>query len=76
LEVVLASRARELGESHPDTLRTRHNMAFAYRRAGRVAEAVPMYEAVLAGLTAVLGSGHPDTVLARENLARVKGTAE
>ena len=40
LEQTLADRERVLGADHPDTLRTRNNLATAYRDAGRAAEAI------------------------------------
>jgi hypothetical protein len=38
-EAVLADRRRVLGDDHPDTLTSRHNLACAYQSAGRLAEA-------------------------------------
>ena len=36
---------REVGDDHPDTLRTRNNLVGAYRWAGRLKEAIGEYQA-------------------------------
>jgi tetratricopeptide repeat protein len=74
-EAVLADRERVLGGSHPDTLITRHNLAFAYEAAGQLAKAIEYYQVALAGMERVLGAGHPHTVTARKNLERVRSEA-
>ena len=43
-EETLADRERVLGPDHPDTLVSQNNLADAYQEAGRVAEAIPLYE--------------------------------
>ena len=58
-----------LGEDHPDTLASRNNLAHAYESAGRLGEAIPLYEQVLADTRRVLGEDHPDTLASRNNLA-------
>jgi len=75
LEAVLADRERLLGESHPDTLASRNNLAHAYRATGRVAEAVLMLEATLAEMERVLGPDHPDMTLVRKNLQVARSEA-
>ncbi|MFC0567396.1 tetratricopeptide repeat protein, partial [Plantactinospora siamensis] len=60
---------RVLGEEHPNTLRSRNNLAYAYRAAGRLGEAIPLYEATLVARERVLGEEHPDTLASRNNLA-------
>ena len=57
------------GSDHPDTLITRNNLAVAYYSAGRLAEAIELYERVLADQERVLGPDHPDTLKTRNNLA-------
>jgi hypothetical protein len=57
------------GASHPDTLSAWTNLAYAYRSAGRTAEAIPMYERTLADRERLLGADHPDTKVVRKNLA-------
>jgi tetratricopeptide (TPR) repeat protein len=68
-EATLADRVRVLSSDHPDTLRSRNNLAYAYESAGRVDEAVGLFEAVLGDCERVLGSDHPDTLMSRNNLA-------
>ena len=58
-----------LGEDHPDALASRHNLAGAYEGAGRLGEAIALYEQVLTDRTRVLGEDHPDTLTSRHNLA-------
>ena len=58
-----------LGEDHPDTLASRSNLAVAYVSAGRLAEAIALYEQVLTDRTRILGEDHPDTLTSRNNLA-------
>ncbi|KOV64280.1 hypothetical protein ADL01_28150, partial [Streptomyces sp. NRRL WC-3618] len=58
-----------LGDTHPDTLRSRNNLASAYRAAGDPGRAIPLLEATLAQREQVLGDTHPDTLRSRNNLA-------
>ena len=58
-----------LGPDHPDTLASRNNLAGAYESAGRLDEAITLYEQVLADRTHILGPDHPDTLATRNNLA-------
>ena len=58
-----------LGADHPDTLTSRHNLAAAYEAAGRLGEAIPLFEQTLADRERVLGPDHPDTLASRNNLA-------
>ena len=60
---------RVLGADHPSTLAARFNLAYAYESAGRLGEAIPLYEQVLAGYERVLGADHRDTLISRNNLA-------
>jgi tetratricopeptide (TPR) repeat protein len=60
---------RVLGADHPGTLAARFNLAYAYESAGRLDQAIPLYEQVLAGYERVLGGDHPDTLISRNNLA-------
>ena len=43
-EETLADRERVLGPDHPDTLKSRNNLASAYQEAGRTAEAMSLHE--------------------------------
>jgi hypothetical protein len=69
----LADCERVRGTDHPDTLRSRNNLAMAYRAAGRTAEAIPLLERTLADRERMLGADHPDTSAARKDLAALTG---
>jgi hypothetical protein len=51
---------------------SRGDLASAYGSAGRVGEAIGLYEATLADCERVLGSDHPTTVIVRDNLAAAR----
>jgi len=59
-----------LGYGHAQSALARDRLADAYAIAGRLAEALPVFEATLADREAALGPQHPDTVAARLNAAR------
>ncbi|RSM75572.1 Nephrocystin-3, partial [Streptomyces sp. WAC 01325] len=58
-----------LGDTHPDTLTSRNNLAHAYYAARDLGRAIPLFEAALAQREQVLGDTHPDTLTSRNNLA-------
>ena len=58
-----------LGPDHADTLTSRNNLAYAYQGAGRLDQAITLYEETLADSARVLGDDHPDTLASRNNLA-------
>ena len=58
-----------LGPDHPGTLASRNNLAGAYESAGRLGEAILLYEQVAADRVRVLGDNHPQTLTSRNNLA-------
>ena len=58
-----------LGPDHPSTLASRNNLAYAYRDAGRLDEAIALYEQTLEDSTRILGPHHPNTLISRNNLA-------
>jgi tetratricopeptide (TPR) repeat protein len=58
-----------LGADHPDTLTARNNLAYSYDKAGRLDQAIPLYEQALADRERVLGADHPDTLASVNNLA-------
>ena len=58
-----------LGPDHPDTLASRHNLAYAYQSAGRLGEAVILYEKLFSDRTRILGPNHRDTLASCNNLA-------
>lgn len=55
-----------------DTLGSRNDLAGAYRSAGRLDQAITLYEQTLAACERVLGSEHPTTNIARDNLAAAR----
>ena len=58
-----------LGDRHRLTLSSRASLAGSYRAAGRIPEAIALYERVLADRVEVLGDRHPDTLASRSGLA-------
>jgi serine/threonine protein kinase len=75
LERARATRERELGADHPDTLTTLNNLAMAFRDAGRLPEAITLLEQVRAAQEQKLGADHPDTLATLNNLAGAYFTA-
>jgi tetratricopeptide (TPR) repeat protein len=65
----LTDRERVLGPTHPDTLASRNNLAYAYTSAGRLDDALPLLEQNLTDSERVLGPNHPDTLASRNNFA-------
>ena len=57
-----------LGPHHPDTLASRNSLAGAYRAAGRLDEAITLYEQVFSGRSRVLGPDHRSTLTSRDHL--------
>ena len=60
---------RTLGPNHPHTLALRGNLANAYQTAGRLEQAISLYEQALADCERILGPDHPHTLTSRNNLA-------
>ena len=58
-----------LGPDHPSTLASRNNLAGAHESAGRLGQAIALYEQTLADRLRILGPDHPDTLASRNNLA-------
>ena len=69
---MLAERERVLGADHPDTLTVRNNLAVAYYSAGRLAEAIDVWEELLPDCQRVLGLEHPLTKQVEKNLEAAK----
>jgi tetratricopeptide (TPR) repeat protein len=65
-----AASSQLLGYGHPQSALARERLADAYAASGRLAEALPVFEAALADREATDGLHHPDTVTARLNVAR------
>jgi hypothetical protein len=72
---VVAIHKRTLGEEHPDTLGSMHNLASSYGEAGRRQEALQLTETVVAARKRTLGEEHPDTLSSMNNLAISYGQA-
>jgi RNA polymerase sigma factor (sigma-70 family) len=68
-EPLTADLERLLGPDHPDTLNSRNSLAAAYLAAGRVADAIPLFEQTQVVLQRQLGPDHPDTLTSQNNLA-------
>jgi tetratricopeptide (TPR) repeat protein len=66
---LVADRERILGDTHPDTMGSRNELAVAYQAAGRLQEAIPLFERALTDAERILGGTHPDTMTIRNNLA-------
>jgi Tetratricopeptide repeat len=64
-----------LGPGHPDTLVTRHELAYWTGEAGDAAGARDQCAALLPMIERVLGPGHPATLTTRSNLATWTGEA-
>jgi RNA polymerase sigma factor (sigma-70 family) len=68
-EPLTADLERLLGPDRPDTLNSRNSLAAAYLAAGRVADAIPLFEQTLVVLEGQLDPDHPDTLTLQNNLA-------
>ncbi|TKK91406.1 tetratricopeptide repeat protein [Herbidospora galbida] len=66
---------RVLGGDHPDALQFRNNLAYAYREAGDLGRAVPLYEQTLADCERILGTDHPTTKIVRDNVVAARQQA-
>ena len=60
---------RVLGEAHPDTLKSRNNLALVYQNQGRYDDAERLYLETLEIKERVLGKDHPHTANTMGNLA-------
>jgi tetratricopeptide (TPR) repeat protein len=69
LERVVELRRTMLGVDHPDTLRSRRDLAMAYLTIGRTTEAIELLKATLGVGEAELGSDSSETLATRSNLA-------
>ena len=66
---------KALDPDHPNTLASRDNLAYAYQTAGRLHEAIPLFEQNFEDRTRILGRHHPHTLTSRNNLAYAYQTA-
>ena len=58
-----------LGPDHSDTLASRNNLATAYQDAGKLDEAITLFERNLKDFECIQEPNHPDTLTSRNNLA-------
>ena len=68
-EPLAADLDRLLGPDHPDTLNSRNSLAAAYLAAGRIGEAIPLFERILAMRQRMLGPDDSETLISQNNLA-------
>ena len=73
---LLPDRERVLGPDHPDTLTTRHNVAYWTGVRGNIAEALRLFKELLADRERILGPDHPDTLTTRHNIAYLAARSE
>ena len=66
---MMKERIKRLGENHPFTLTTMHNLASTYRRVGKLEKAENLELKVLEVRKANYGEEHPDTVSTMNSLA-------
>lgn len=57
----MEARKRTLGEEHPDTLGSMHNLAVRLSKVGQRQEALQLTELVVEANKRTLGEEHPDT---------------
>ena len=72
---LLDAQQRILGADHPNTLRTRGNLASLLGEAGQVEEASAQFRELLDAQQRILGADHPNTLGTRGNLASLVGKA-
>ncbi|MGX9890320.1 tetratricopeptide repeat protein, partial [Streptomyces sp. NPDC002276] len=70
IEDTLARRRRTLGDDHPDTLQSAHNLAITLYSLRQYAAAAQLLEDVRNHHRRTLGDDHPDTADATHNLAK------
>ncbi|WP_169806473.1 tetratricopeptide repeat protein [Actinomadura latina] len=68
-EGILTAFKGAKGEDHPDTLASASKLASAYQDAGRIQEAINLYESTLDSMRRVLGEDHADTLASASKLA-------
>jgi tetratricopeptide (TPR) repeat protein len=72
LEIVVETNKRTLGEEHPNTLRSIHDLAISYGELGRRQEALQLLETVVEASKRTLGEKHPDMLTSMHNLTTMK----
>ena len=74
-ETAAAGLERTLGPDHANTLSWLDNLALAYRDAGKLPDAIALFERVREAMIAQLGPDHPTTLKTLNNLAGAYWTA-
>jgi serine/threonine protein kinase/lipopolysaccharide biosynthesis regulator YciM len=69
LERALQLHTEQLGIDHPDTLKSKNNLAVLYWDQGKYDLAEQHFKEVLDALTTQRGADHPDTLTSKNNLA-------
>ncbi len=72
---LLPDRERVLGRDHPDTLRTRNNIAHWTGRVGEAREALRLFAELRLDMERVLGRDHPDTLRTQETIKLLQSAA-
>ena len=67
----METKKRVLGEEHPDTLTTMHNLACTYQAMDRWSEAESLEALVVEKSKRVIGESHPHTLINTECLAQI-----
>jgi tetratricopeptide (TPR) repeat protein len=73
-ESLLASRERDLGLGHPDTIAAREQLASAYTDVGRLDDGIEIHKRALAECERVLGTDDPMTLRVRHSVAEALWT--
>ena len=68
-EILVADCVRLLGEDHPETVRARKALAYAYQAARNLEMAIPLFERTLTDSERVLGADATETLNAGNELA-------
>lgn len=71
MEEVVNLEKVKLGEDHPGTLSSMHNLVLIYSEAGQLSEALELMEEVLILQKRKLGTTHPDTLSSMYGLANL-----
>jgi tetratricopeptide (TPR) repeat protein len=69
-EQALGFKQARLGEDHPNTLISLHNLAATLADNDQAGRAIPLHEQALKGLRAKLGEDHPHTLVFQRSSAR------
>jgi tetratricopeptide (TPR) repeat protein len=69
LETAVALRLAHLGPNHSDTIGSMHSLAVACQSAGRIQEAIALFQQILENRQESLGPNHPETLARTCSLA-------